>query len=386
MPRLRQLYATDMLYVGPTGIANCTGALSSSSVYGNLLSAISGNSLIAEVFRVQNINDDWNKSLQDVNQFGELAAIDRVSLQPPTVNLSFSYLLANLVNEKLLGLTVAKAGDSTLTSALSDILAQNTDSKNYFLKSVDQGQDAADYNPATYDVKAFGNGYISSYTVQGSVGQFPTVDIALSALNVQQQIVSSGIGSVTPAVNPTDGTALTGRGYVLPSGLTSYGNASLSQNLGVSVLRPGDITLNLGLVGGDGFTSESDAKPQSFNISFNLAPEDLNKLGSKYAYAKVPKFPVAVSLSTSFLCGDNQTGNLINMVNDNKDFNPSISIASPNGGGVTSAYFQLRGAKLDSQSFQASIGSNKSVTMNFSTQLSNFNDQSHGLFLSGITV
>ena len=140
MARLRQIYQTDLLYVGPTGVGNCTGALNSAGVYGNILSAISGQNFVAEIYRVQSVNDDWNKSLQDVNHFGELAAIDRVSLQPPTVNLSFSYLLANMINESLLGFTVNKAGDTTAVSCVSGIIAQATDSKNYFLKTVEARQ------------------------------------------------------------------------------------------------------------------------------------------------------------------------------------------------------------------------------------------------------
>jgi hypothetical protein len=386
MARLRQIYQTDALYVGPTGTANCTGVHSSSSVFGNILSAVSGSNLVAELYRIQSVNDDWNKSLQDVNQFGELAAIDRVSLQPPTVNLSFSYLLANLVNEKLLGLTVAKAGDTSEITCISGLISQTTDSKNYFLKSVDQGQDVADYNPATYEVKAFGNGYLSSYTAQGSVGQFPTVDVTISALNVQQQVVTHAAGAMIPAVNPTDGTSITGRGYILPSGLTSFNNAGLTQDLGISVLRPGDITLSLGLGEGDGFTNESDMKAQSFNFSFNLNQEDLNKLGSKYAYAKVPVFPISATLSCTATVGDNQTGNLVDIVNNNKNFNPTVTIKSPNDSTKVAAQFKLKSAKLDSQNYSAAIGSNKSVTMNFSSQLSGPNDTSVGAFMSGITV
>lgn len=385
MARLRQIYQTDLLYVGPTGANSCTGAHNTAGLFGNILSAISGTNYVAELYRVQSVNDDWNKSLQDVNQIGELAAIDRVSLQPPTVNLSFSYLLNNFINESLFGFTVAKAGDSSLISAVSGIINQTTDSKNYFLKSVDQGNDAADYNPATYEVKAFGNGYIASYTSQGSVGQFPTVDVSLSALNVQQQLVTHTAGAVIPAVNPADGTAIN-RGYILPTGLTSYLNTSLSQNQGISVLRPGDITLNLGLGVGDGFVSESDMKAQSYNIGVNFNQEDLSKLGSKFAYAKVPTFPLAATLSVTALVGDNQTGSLLSIISDNKDFNPSITIVSPNNASQVVAYYQLRGAKLDSQSFQAGIGTNKSVTFNFSTQINGPQDNAHGLFLSGIMI
>ncbi|MCU9931145.1 hypothetical protein OFL77_27825, partial [Escherichia coli] len=72
------------------------------SVYGNILSATSGTNLIAELYRIQKVDNSWSKNLTDVNQFGELAAFDRIGLEPPTVGLSFSYLLSNFVNEDLM--------------------------------------------------------------------------------------------------------------------------------------------------------------------------------------------------------------------------------------------------------------------------------------------
>ena len=44
--------------------------------------------------RIQNINYSFDVARTDVNQFGELAAIDRVVLESPTVSLDFSYILS----------------------------------------------------------------------------------------------------------------------------------------------------------------------------------------------------------------------------------------------------------------------------------------------------
>lgn len=386
MSRIRQIYQTDLLYVGPTGARPATGALTQNSVWGNMASAANGTgSFIAELFRVQRADHNWNASLTDVNQFGELAAIDRVSLEPPTVGLTFSYYLSNLINESLIGLTVNKAGDATQVSCLSGILNATTDQKNYFIKTVGEGNDAIDYNPSTYDVISFGNGYMSSYTAQGSVGNFPTADVTIAALNAQMQSVTHSAGATTPAVFQADGTQVTGWGYSLPTGLTSYGNTPLTNNQGISVLRPGDITLSLGLGAGDGFATESDIKAQSFNISVSTNQEDLNKLGTKFAFAKVPRFPVSATLTVNALVGDHQTGSLIEIVNNNKDFNPSINIVKP-GTSTTICNYQLKGAKLESQDFSSSIGANKSVNFTFTTQIGGPQDTTHGLFLSGITV
>jgi hypothetical protein len=375
MPRNRQIYQTDLLYVGPTGANPATGSLFAGAT-----------PLIAQLYRVQRADYNWSKQLQDVNQFGELAAIDRVSLQQPTVGLTFSYLLSNFINEKLLGFTVNKAGDLTEVSALSGILATVTDSKNYFVKTVAEGADAADNAGLVYNSLAIGNGFLASYTSQGSVGGFPSVDISVEGLNINGDSFTVGItGNATPAVRPIDGTAITAHYYKLPTGLTSYNDANLTADNGLSVIKPGDITLALGLTAGDGFFDESDLKIQSYNLSFNFNREDLQKLGSKYAFAKVPVFPVQCTMSVTANVGEFQTGSLVQIVNDNKSFNPSVTLKRGDTN-ATIAKYTLKNAKLDNQDLSSAIGSNKSITMNFVSQMAGPEDLTKGLFLSGITV
>ncbi len=385
MPRLRQMYQTDLLYVGPTGAKPASGQLTDGSQWGNIFSSTSGANFISELFRVQKIDNDWTKKLNPVEQFGQLGQIDRVQITPPQVSLSFSYLLANLVNENLLGLSVSNAGSPAPISCLSGILSSATDDKNYFIKTVAEGSDAISTNPTTYDVVSFGNGFLASYTSQGSIGNFPTVDVSVVALNSQAQNVSQSLGAMTPAVFPANGTNITGWGYILPTGVTSWNNVGLSNLSGISVLRPGDINLNLGIGVGDGYYSPSDLKIQSYNLSFNLSLEDLQQLGNKYAYAKVPKFPVEATLSVTALAGDLQTGSLVEIVNNNLSFNPSITINQP-GTSVPVVYYQLRNAKLDSQNSSMNIGSNKTVTLSFMTTIGGPSDTINGVYMSGVTA
>ena len=231
-------------------------------------------------------------------------------------------------------------------------------------------------------------GFISSYTSQGSVGNFPTVTVAIDALNIQADQFSSALPGVPiPAVNPTDGTPITGHWYRLPSGLTSQNDATLTQNLGISALRPGDIVLDLDLNSqGDTFFAPGDLKIQSYNVSFNLNQEDLNQLGSKYAFAKVPTFPVSCSMQIESLVGEFATGNLINMVDDNRSFNPTITIYSPGSRTNVIAKYTLKNAKLDNQSSNLSIGQNKALSLTFTSQIGEPSQLTAGLFASGITV
>ena len=387
MPTTRQLYAADLLYVGPTGALPGTGALSSASVYGNILSATSGNNLISELFRVQKVDDNWSRRLTNVNQLGNLAAIDRVTIEPPSANISFSYLLSNLVNEALLGFTVSKAGSPSLVSCISGMLNGSTDTKNYFIKTVAEGNDANDFNPATYNVISFGNGFVSNYTVQAQVGGFPTVDITIDALNALAQNVTQSAGAITPAIFQSSGTQITGWGYVLPTGTQNFNGLGInSANQAISVIRPGDINLSLGLGAGQGFVSESDMKVQSFNLTFNLNREDLLKLGSKYAFAKVPRFPVDATLTVEALVGDFQTGSLVEIVNNNDSFNPSISLNAP-GSNTVLAYYKLGNAKLSNNDFSQSVGSTaKTVRMTFQTQIGGPTDSVNGVYMSGQTI
>jgi hypothetical protein len=387
--RQRQIYNTSLVYVGPTGNNPATGQHYSLAVYGvnQAIPSFSGANLVNEMFRIQKADFGWNKALENVNQFGELAAIDRIPLRQPTVNLSLSWILANLVNESLMGFDVNSAGDLAQVTCISGILAGVTIPKNYFIKVVSEGNDAIS-NASAYNVIAIGNGFIDSYTAQGAVGGFPTADCTIAALNIQGDSIGSSntTGAVIPAVNLSNGTTIPGWFYNLPTGTTTTRGVPISSTntLGVSALRPGDITFNLGLAPGDlTLVDPTDIKVQSFNFSFNLNQEDLLKLGSKFAYAKVPRFPVDASLTITALAGDVTTGNLVNILNNNGSFNPTVTLNLP-GTSTAVVQYALKGAKLDSEEVTSSIGANESVTIKFSTQLGSAQATAQGVYMSGI--
>lgn len=390
MARTRQIYQSDLLYVGPTGTNSPTGKHSSLAPFRgnppNVSELTSGDNLIYELFRVQSANYNFSKTLTDVNQFGELAAIDRIPLEQPNVSLNFNYLLSNFINEKLMGLTVQTVGSTQDVSVLSGILNNETDGKNYFIKSVGEGNDAIDNSASSYNVIAVGNGFISSYTSQGSVGAFPTVDVVVEGLNIQSDQITATTGAIIPAVNPSDGTQITGYLYRLPTGLTSYNNATLTANQGISALRPGDISFSLGLGAGDTFFDASDLKIQSYNVSFNMNRENLQKLGSKYAFAKVINFPLTATMQIDAIVGEFSTGNLVNIVNDNESFNPVVRINHPTTANTIICEYKLKNAKLDNQDITSAVGQNKSVSLTFSAQVGGPQSIDAGVFLSGIIL
>ena len=63
--------------------------------------------------------------------------------------------------------------------------------------------------------------------------------------------------------------------------------------------------------------------------------------------------------------------------------NATIRINDQQDSPVAAIQYDLKGLKIDSQSFSSSIGSNKTVDLTFSTQIGGPNDQLNGIFMSG---
>jgi hypothetical protein len=134
MPRTRVIYQNEALYVGPSPAISghykfVTGdnavnvptqklsqldplsvrTVNSGSTTVALPLAVMTSGLAANITnldRIQSINYNFNITRKDVNQFGALAAIDRVIIDQPTVSLDFSYFQNSFANEKELGFDV----------------------------------------------------------------------------------------------------------------------------------------------------------------------------------------------------------------------------------------------------------------------------------------
>jgi len=129
MPFNRRLYSSQGLFVGPSGY-NATGQ--------HFVSGNSGANLLMQISRVQSINDGFELPRQNVAQFGQLAPISREITSSPTVNLSFSYFPTDGLDEKKLGFVTS---GSNASGALTNILRDISDERNYFIPTVSEGED-----------------------------------------------------------------------------------------------------------------------------------------------------------------------------------------------------------------------------------------------------
>ena len=382
MPKNRIIYQSEAIYAGPDAVKGAYYNETGTGVDPNL--GESNQEWVLKpknLQRVQNVNYSFDIARTDVNCFGTLANIDRVVLESPTVSMDFSYYLSDFSNENALGFSIISYGTSTLTSAVSGMLNRESDERNYYVRVVKEGNDAVDYattGTGSNDVIGLGNGFLASYTSEGSVGDFPTCSVTVEALNLAFD--KGTTGNVIPKINPVDGAKATGEKYVLPiatKDLSEYGD-------GYSVIRPGDITLDLGSQSMG--ATVTDAKIQSYSLSFDLAREPLSRLGSKFAFAREMTFPVTVSLSVDALLGDLTTGNLADVIGDdaNNNFNLAVNLKSgATTGDQAHIQYVIKNAKLDGQAYSSSIGDNKTVTLNFSSQIGSSQQTGVGLFMSG---
>jgi hypothetical protein len=363
--RNRVIYQSQAVYAGPDK------RYSANHVDTRDWDHESGTHAPNQLKRIQSANYSFDIARQDVNQYGDLAAIDRVILEQPTVSLDFSWYLCSFHNEDKMGFKIGGGTESCLT----DILDNDADERNYYIRIVSEGSDAVGFaeaedggNPTNLSrVIGVGNGFMASYTSEAAVGGFPTASSTVEALNMA---FIQGTGGYSPHVNPSDGLKNTKYKFSLAEATSQTGSSI------VNAIKPGDITLDLPFVEG----AISDAKVQNYNLSFDLAREPLNKLGSRFAFAREITFPVTVTMTVDALVGDLTTGNLADIIDLDRSHDVTVHL---NDGANAHIAFLLKKAKLDSQSFTSSIGDNESVTLTFSTQIGSSSQTDRGLFMSG---
>lgn len=387
MPRNRVIYQSEALFAAPTGSTTLTAA-------------------DHNLRRIQSCNYNFAIQRQDINQYGELAAIDRLIIQEPTVSVDMSYYFEPIgFNEQNLGLQVNPyTDDITATGAstradhmLNRIIASgaNYDQKNIFVLVSDAGIDANDIGVGAMEatgnyngIIGIGNAFLTSWSLDAAVGAIPTVSCAFEGQNINfTGWGSNGIlGSQTSGAsgdwnlgavqifNPSivNGVEVTNGYVILPSGAGLFDPATQ-----ISAVRPGDITVLLSGATSDnspvvGFL-ESDLKVQSVNFALSLGREPIRKLGSLFAFAREITFPINCTMSVSAIVGDTVGQKLFSLINAAGDvkYNCAVKLLGYKAGSSTAntAFIVLKGAKIDSQNVTSSIGPNKAVTMELSAQI-----------------
>lgn len=375
------------------------------SAVGVFLQPFSGGyeNLIQQVHRVQSANYSFTINRTDVNTFGQLARIDAIALEPPTVNLDFTYYPTDGFNERNLGFYVQGADNvglnmgTTVKNTSSEHLKSDNAGKSYFILTTPESTDAFSASDAISErsVIGLGNGFLSDYTIEAAVGSIPTANSTVELYNAKSDLGTTGVS--IPGVNLQEGRPVTGINFSLghPESLRGDDNGSppSTGQFGASsltALRPGDVTLEipkelsmLSKVSGDG-----SIHIQNFSVSMPLSRSPIDRLGTRFAFSRVVDLPVTASLSVSALMSDIGTGNLADLLDDCKEHDIRIKIKGQNSceagaPKIDAMTIDFKGARIDSESISSDIGSNKSIDLSFTTQIGGPTDLIHGVFISG---
>mgnify|MGYP003326796121 CR=1 FL=1 len=366
MAKNRVIYQSDALFTSQT--VNSTGA----------------NEHV-QLRRVQSANYSFNVARQDVNQFGQLSRLEAIILEAPTVSFDMSYYLGDGFNEQALQF---KNGTSFNAGFISGQIS-STSGNNFYILTAPEGVDANFNTTSTnYSTIGIGNAFLTDYSLEASVGSIPTISVSFEGTNMNATAGVSGgaagySGISGVGIDPEAGTVLANQalGVVFPAA---------SQGTGANIpsaLRPGDITLSFANADGDAIVDldgDGGAHVQSVSMSVPLGRTPIDRLGTRFSFARVVDFPITPTLSVSAIVSETQTRALTDIINDDAFItNLQFTFKDSDTSNTPRASYKMTNLKLDSESFSSSIGPNKTVDLSFSLSIGGPDDTVNNVFFSG---
>ena len=423
MARNRVIYQSQALFIAPssTGVQVSgvdtagTGLTSSPFTPGSTGALASGISLLKKMDRIQNCNFNFTINRQDINEFGKLARIDSIVMEAPTVGLDFSYYVTDGYNERLMGFNITGVTDTNIVNGAQAIsgLLSDLQGNNYYILTVDEGEDVVGGTlTPNSTIVGIGNGFISEYSFEASVGAIPTASITVEAFNIKSDsaetvttvttgnapatsVVGANITSITgnsPAINlfATPATKFTSIGSAYKLDYSRAFSGAIGNDAGVnftgfttgassvSALRPGDIVLALG--SSVGLTNLTDAHIQSFSFTLPLSRTILQRLGNTFGFARVVDVPINMDVTISAIVSELKDQNLFDALTSGTQ---NLSITLKNSASANKIVYEIRGALLSSETYSENLGDNQTVDLTYSVQIGGANDTTAGLFMSG---
>ena len=195
------------------------------------------------------------------------------------------------------------------------------------------------------------NGFITSYSWTGAVGDVPSSTVNLESTEMKVDTVSTPVAPET-SNNPV----------VLRLGNVTFRSAA-STTTGLS-----DNINDLPVMGFDGI------HVQSFTVSVDIPRESIQRMGDRYEFARVITFPIQATMSIEAIVSEQAASNLSDIVGDQTTQAPDpgfdIDIhCNKATEGVDGLNLRFKNAKVEGHFVSSSIGSNKSITLDYAVQV-----------------
>ena len=394
MARNRVIYQSQALFIAPSSTGcQVSGKTQTTAPFGPvaLTDLSDGSGLLKKLDRVQNCNFNFTINRQDINEFGKLARIDSIVMESPTVGLDFSYYITDGLNERLMGFNMYSPNDAVNTietaQSISGLLG-DLQGNNYYILTVQDGEDVVgtttSTTPAnTNTIVGIGNGFISEYSFDASVGAIPTASVTVEAFNIKADaltgLANGVITGYSPAINITTSPATKFTTVATAYGLSGAFTTGVSN---VTALRPGDIVLSLSNPDGMIDVAGADsAHIQSFQFTIPLSRTILQRLGNTFGFARVVNVPINMDITVSAIVSELKSMNLFDKLLTGTKTNFTIQLNDYNN--VAKVKYGISGALLSSETYSENLGDNQTVDLTFNLQLGGANDTQNGVFMSG---
>jgi len=304
---------------------------------------------------------DFKTDVQPQKQLGSQSLAFKAANRHPEVQFSVNYLFnPQLLNEKLIGFNTIGG------QILSDF--KNKSYNFTYLIHPDQESGAlSEYvsespNLSGFEAVSIGNAYLNSYSVDYSIGQIPTVNVAFSASNIKYETLS-GNSIVSPAINLSQGNA-SGVGNLYLTGDPNY----IQSGVDINLSRPDNIEAILENLRVGGQALAGTHFIQSLSMSLEIPRANLYGLGSDYVFNRKIEFPARGSISVSSLVSGFDVGEASGFLFDENGYDFEIKFKSHKNRNFSGA-FSIQDAKLENYKYSMPINGEMSFDAQFSFEL-----------------
>ena len=379
--RDRVTYASQVLYVGPTG------------VYGELGACPISGITPAQLHHINYIEHDIESPTESTYQFGTLEPMGEARVEPITVKLEFEYNLADLQNEKWLGFTI----EDLNTSSISGFLDQKNDEQNFYILTsdstkaiIDQSQEEFLSNERNY-ITSFGNCVVESYKISAALNTVPSANVSMDASTIFYSKGTSGI--LKPSIDQYDMCWPEKEDIPFPQNLIIP--PPQEDRLSVDSLRPAYINMYFSTDScpqGGYILPTSEARSDSrascsltsFEIDLDLPRRKARRLGSKFPISKKIKYPAYLRLSCAAKAKDLKQGGITDMF-CTPESTVTIEMDNPYNQD-NNIIIELKGMHLESEISQTSLIDQEIVNLEFSCPLSTPTGDNYGMYISGVAA
>ncbi len=268
-----------------------------------------------DLIRVQSMDYGFSHQALDIKAIGSDKLVTRDGQSPvvraPDVNCSIQYLFAEGQNEIGAGLFVGKTGsvlknffESTTTDDINVLVVASSEDSHRDLNFLTSESDFENYN-----VIGIGNAYLTNYSYEAAVGQFPTSSLSYAGSNMKYDIYSASDRPTLPAIKPGVNNVESSEEVYLHS--SQMRDASHDREGDghvfdehympeVSTTKPGDIQVTITKKSGGRGGAKLDkieAAVQNVSIQLPIERQDIFGMGSNYVFNRKLKLPIIGQLS-----------------------------------------------------------------------------------------